>query len=240
MATHLDRVLLAGQNELRRLENVAVSAPSTASADVLSVIMDTEPTDAIKKKKEFPKFKKGRWRIREDYMQKQAAIWEPPPPLSSSKFDADSLPVYVAVRSMPHLQKQEMTIQKVVQEKKPKVIPGTYKQTLYPRNVGDRYVAEMVDEKLRGKDRGFYFQPIFTDPEDPKGDANMVDVEISWLEFTNDEIDKVCKDVEALAPGEGGRGCETGRGSESHAILRRWAAFRHWPRGGRNTGRTGR
>ena len=117
MATHLDRVLLAGQNELRRLENVAVSAPSTASADVLSVIMDTEPTDAIKKKKEFPKFKKGRWRIREDYMQKQAAIWEPPPPLSSSKFDADSLPVYVAVRSMPHLQKQEMTIQKVVQEK---------------------------------------------------------------------------------------------------------------------------
>ena len=199
MATRLERVLLVGQNEQQRRATTIMSAPTTANCDIGT--METEPTgtDTGIKKKVSEKVMAG---ILAAKAAEQAAIksWLAPAPMPEPVFDADSLPVYVAVHAKGHRWAAGIVIDKILHTKQP-TVRANGDIMLHIAINGDAYAVEKTDSVRKRnpnyKEFAFHFQPEFvvaTNTTDP----NRTMAHLMWLEFTSDELKTVCGRVDAM------------------------------------------
>jgi len=206
MATRLEQVLRAGQDEQRRRENAIMSVP--ASTNSWPVTTEPAPTGTIDPsiKKRFSEKALANALGAKAAEQTAIEAWLPPAPLPEPVFGADSLPVYVAVHVMGRRWAAGIKLNKIRHTQEPTVRPnGDIKLHITP--TGDAFALKQAEiyrkQNARHKEFAFHFQPQFVaikpNPADPNPvDPNRIMVHLSWLEFTSDEIKTVCQKVSAM------------------------------------------
>ena len=115
-------------------------------------------------------------------------------------FDADSLPVYVAVQG--HRFAAKFALEKIRNVKEPTIQRnGDVVLHIAPNGVGHALrMAEVARKKgdRIPKEFAFWFQPKF-DEATGSDDPNRLVASVMWLEFSREEIETVCERVDATA-----------------------------------------